>query len=176
MKKKIPQKLHLLIDILILVFVLLLTFSFFFPAIMVLSKGIETVPSPITLFEYLNYSSPWLIMSFALAIITIFSCVALLVIAMLEMFGVIARRRTKEIIGIIIIITSILAFAFTLVYCIQNTSYSTNTDDTFLKFAPGVSMYFVLVCGFLTGVCGIVDSPVLIEEKQEEDNKEKTSM
>lgn len=168
MNKRIPQKLHFLIDILILVFVLLLAFSFFFPSIMVLSKGIEEVPSPITLFEYLNYSSPWLILSFIFSIVTIFLCVSLLVLAMLEMFGVISRRKTKEIIGIITAITSILAFVFTLVYCIQNTSYSTNTDDVFLKFAPGVSMYVVLICGFLTGIAGIIDSPVFIDNNMVE--------
>lgn len=168
MYKRIPQKLHFLIDILILVFVLLLAFSFFFPSIMVLSKGIEEVPSPITLFEYLNYSSPWLIISFVLSILTIFLCVGLVVLAMLEMFGVIARGKTKEIIGIIICITAIMAFVCTLVYCIQNTSYSTNTDDIFLKFAPGVSMYVVLVCGFLTGLAGIFDSPVFIDNNMVE--------
>ena len=163
MNRRIPQKLHFLIDILILVFVLLLALSFFFPSIMVLSKGIEEVPSPITLFEYLNYTSPWLIISFVLSLITIFLCIGLVVLAMLEMFDVISRGKTKEIIGIIICVTAIMAFVCTLVYCMKNTSYSTNTDDVFLKFAPGVSMYVILVCGFLTGLAGIFDSPVFID-------------
>lgn len=161
--KKVSPKIHILIDILILVFVVLLTFSFFFPSIMVLSKGVTEVPHPITLLEYASYSSPLLLLSFIFALITIFICVAILVVTVLEMFGFTKRSHAKEVLGILAIITSIVAFALTIAYCIQNTSYSTNTDDVYLKFAPGISMYVVLVCGFFSGIGAIVDSPTLID-------------
>lgn len=163
--KKVSPKIHVLIDIFILIFVVLLTMSFFFPSIMVLSKGISEVPHPLTLLDYVGYSSPLLMLSFVFALITIFICVAILVVTVLEMFGIAKRTHAKEVLGILAIIVSIIAFACTIAYCIQNTSYSTNTDDVYLKFAPGVSMYVVLVCGFFSGIGAIIDSPTLIDVK-----------
>ncbi len=163
--KKVSPKIHIVIDIFILLFVIMLTLSFFFPSIMILSKGIDanSTPHPLTLLEYINYNSPLLLISFVFALITIFICVGILVVTVLEMFRIIGRTHIKEVLGFLVIITSIIAFACTIAYCIQNTSYSTNTDDVYLKFAPGVSMYVVLVCGFFSGIGSIIDSPTLID-------------
>lgn len=171
--KKVSPKIHILIDVVILLFVIMLTLSFFFPSIMVLSKGVSEVPTPITLLEYINYSSPLLLLSFVFALITIFICVAILVVTVMEMFGLTKRTHAKEVLGILAIITSIVAFALTIAYCIQNTSYSTNTDDVYLKFAPGVSMYVVLVCGFFSGIGSIIDSPTLIDVTPQDNKYEK---
>ncbi len=163
-ERAIGKKLRIVLNTAMIILVVALILTFFFTTIKVISKGISLVPADITLFDYATSGNVWLVLSFVFCLLTIFAGVGLIIVTCLEVVGVVKRNITKDIVGIIIIITSILALVFTIVYCASRTPYSTNTDEMYLKFIPYVGIYVLFVCGFVSGILALLDSPVLREK------------
>ncbi len=167
MKERVISKgLRLTLNVVMVVLVMALVLSFFFPAIHGVSKGTGLVPADLYLLDYLTTQDVWLILSFVFSILTIFSGVALIIVTCLEVVGVIKHNKCKDIVGIIILVTAILAIVFSIVYCAVRTPYKTNTSEIYLKYFPSWSMYVILICGFFAGIMALLDSPILRNNKK----------
>ena len=167
--RKINKKRRITINIIMTILVVALVLAFFFSCVKITSKGVIEVPKDLALFDYLYSKDVWLIISFIFSITTIFSGILLIVFTALEVTGVFSHNKYKDVVGIIIIVSSILALVFTLIYCAINTPFSTNTETNSLKFIPYAGIYIIYLCGFGSGILTLLDSPVL-----RDDYKDKT--
>ena len=168
--RKISAKLRLALNLLIGIFVLVLTLSFFFGFITILRKGVsENTPITLTLFDLLDYNDPLLMLAFVSAIMTIICGLVIIVITALEITGRIHSELVKDIFGVASMVFAILSFILILVYCKQNTP-DTNTATSYLKFVPAAWSYVLLIAGIGVGVTSLIDTPVMIEDSTRRKN------
>ncbi len=169
--KVIGKNLRIVLNTAMIILVFALILTFFLTSIKVVSKGVTEVPADISLFDYVTSKNIWLIFSFIFCILTVFSGVALICVTCLEVVGVIKHNKYKDIVGIVIIITSILSLVFTIIYCAIKTPFSVNTDDVYLKFIPYWGIYITFTCGFVSGILALFDSPILRENQSKNTSK-----
>lgn len=131
-----------------------LMFSTFFDGYSVVSQGVQTnAPVEISIFQYLNQRSILLVFSLVFAFVLILAVLVNIVytikITMEKQTGGVLRFYF----AVIIIISAILMFLFTFIYCKQNTIIE---DASSLTYKVGGCSILMLVCGLVIGVLNLI--------------------
>lgn len=146
-----------LIDVLSMFAVFLvipMMFSTFFDGYSVVSSGVQTnAPVQVSIFEYLNQRNFLLVLSFLFALVLIVAVLTNIVYTIKITMAKSNGGTLRFYLSAIIIISAILMFVFTAVFCKNSTQINGSAS---LTYKVGGCSILMLVCGVVIGLLNLV--------------------
>lgn len=148
------KKLINLLSLFAVFLVIPLMLGVFFDGYTVVSKGVKTTaPVEFSLFEFLNQRSVLLVFAFLFAVVLILCILANIVYTIKITLAKVNGGILRFYFAVIIMISAVLTFMFTLIYCLKN---STSGTDAALTYKVGGCEILMLVCGLVIGGLNLI--------------------
>lgn len=148
------KKLINILSMLAVFLVIPMMFSTFFDGYSIVSKGVQTnAPYQVSIFEYLNQRSVVLTFSFLFALVLVLAVLANIVYTIKLTINKENGGVLRFYFAIFIIVSAILTFVLTLVFCVSHTQSDGNSA---LNYNVGGCMILMLVCGLVIGILNLV--------------------